>query len=69
MAIVVPQVLLSAVQPFNFYVGTETPEGSMTFPDDGLSDFARRTLKVQVITLLGLISGGIGIAIAHGERE
>lgn len=53
--------VLSVASPFNFYVNTDTPEGHMRLPDDGLEPFARRVIKVQILALFACIFAGVGV--------
>ena len=60
-------LLSSFGMPFMaFYANSDAPEGRMMFPDDGLSPFARRILKVQCVALLTVLMVGIGMA--RGQR-
>ena len=66
--IALPIGFLTAVpgMPFGFYVNSDTPEGRMLYPDDGLSPFARRVLKVQIVGVVTLLMVSIGMA--RGQR-
>ena len=52
--------------PFGWYVNSDTPEGRMLYPDDGLGPFARRSLKVQIVGVITLLMVSIGTA--RGQR-
>ena len=53
--------VLAIGTPFSFYTNTDTAEGRMRFPDDGLEPFARRVIKVQVVAVLACLLVGIGM--------
>ena len=55
------------VMPFMAIVDTDAPESNTLLPDDGMSSFARRMVKVQIVVLLGGILLGIGVALRVGQ--
>ena len=55
--------------PFMMYLETDAPESKMLLPDDGMSPFARRMVKVQSIALLGGILLGLGVATRVGQLQ
>ena len=68
-SILTAMISCSIFMPFSFSVNSDTPEGRMRYPDDGLEPYARRILKVQLVALLGALMVGIGVAYARaGQR-
>ena len=61
--------LMGLASPYSFYVNTDTVEGQMLLPDDGLEPFARKVIKVQVVMIFACIMAGLGsVFMRDGEQ-
>lgn len=57
----------SFMHPFIFFYGTNTSQGHLLLPDDGLEPFARATLKFQLVSLV--IFGAVLSVLGRGASS